>query len=177
MTRKFFKYAVVAVLLISSIICLSGCGKNDEKKEEEVSKEIYQKPVITFLEGVKNKSLEQVLQVYPEFMHMEKMIDQENVEEQNKSIADYDYSIGEGTKIDEDGINKLTNQFKALYPDVGDIKIDKAYIVTVSLTKVEEVPEPEQTEESDTKTEVAKPTKGYTKDYYVYCYEGNWYMY
>ena len=189
MTNKVLKLSIAMILLLSSVFCLSGCQKRaGDASEQEVSKEVYEKPIITRLEGIKSKSLEQVLQVYPEFMHMEKLITQENIEEQYNVYGTLNYALSDATKVDEDGIRKLENQLKALYADAGEIKIDKAFIITVKFTKpVSETPKEGEAnsaqetqpsgDNSQTETNANEADKGLSKDFYSYSYNGNWYLY
>ena len=184
MASKIFKLTMIMILLVSSVFCLPGCGRKlEDDSQEEVSKDVYEKPVRAYLEGIKSKSLEQVLQVYPEFMHMEKLITQDNIDELYTNFAETEYTLSDAIKVDEGGIKKLESQLKSLYMDAGDINIEKAYIITakvIKVTKVDNQDPQEETENSETQQanpEQAEANESFSQDFYTYCYNGNWYLY
>ncbi|MBR2744041.1 MAG: hypothetical protein IKE01_01920 [Clostridia bacterium] len=188
MMKRFLRIMIIGLLIVSSVLAFSGCKKNDNEanKKEEISKEVYEKPLRTYLDGIKNKSLEQVLQAFPEFMHAENLISQENIEEAYKQYEEelgqnitFEYEIGDPTEIEQKDADNLAGQLKALYPDAGEITIDKAYIVTVKMKIYSQEAANNEGGENSEGTEENKEdekSKNESQDFYVYRYNENWYM-
>ena len=117
------------------------------------------------------------MKAYPDFMKMSEIITKENLDDvysQYEAIyganIQLDYSLGDATKIDTSDIENIEIQLKETYPDAGDIKISRAYIIPVELTITgdgiaEEGKEKEKTTNKD------------SQEFYVYEFNGNWYIY
>lgn len=195
MIKKIFRFILIVAVIISSTIILSGCQKNDEGTEpEQISRETYIEPLQNYLEGLKTKNIELVLKAYPEFMHMDQKIQLTDIEavyaryeSQYGSNIVFDYNIGEQINVDESDYGTLAARIKEAYPDAGDINIDKAFILGVELTisgdGVEDTSNEEKQEENneaDSSQENAETQKSKiteSQDFYVYRYNGNWYIF
>lgn len=176
MTKKILK-TVLLLITVLSVCILTGCQKKNSNDSGEVSKDVYEQPIRYCMDGLKNRDLDQFLKAYPDFMNMAKTITKENIDDvysQYEAIyganIQLDYTLGDATKIDSSDIENLEAQLKETYPDAGDIKISKAYIIPVDLTITgdgiaEEGKEKEKTTNKD------------SQDFYVYEYNGNWYVY
>ena len=187
MTKKLLNFMLVLIIGITCLSVLAGCGKQNTN-QDEVSKEVYEQPLRSYMEGLKNRNLDQLLQAYPEFMHMENLITQANIDgvyAQYEAIYGsnivFDYSLGEATKVYDDDLESLSAQLRELYPDAGDIKIDKAFIITIELKitgdGIKQEGSEENSAEENQDSEESKSTKTDTQDFYVYRYNNNWYMY
>ena len=176
MTKKILK-TVLLLITVLSVCILTGCQKKNSNDSGEVSKDVYEQPIRYCMDGLKNRDLDQFLKAYPDFMNMAKTITKENIDDvysQYEAIyganIQLDYTLGDATKIDSSDIENLEAQLKETYPDACDIKISKAYIIPVDLTITgdgiaEEGKEKEKTTNKD------------SQDFYVYEYNGNWYVY
>ncbi|MBP3707447.1 MAG: hypothetical protein J6J36_02415 [Clostridia bacterium] len=194
MTKKIFKFILIIAVIILSTFTLSGCQKNEKKEEpEQISRETYVEPLQNYLEGLKTKNLELVLKAYPEFMHMDQKLqltDIEAVYARYESLYGsnivFDYNIGEPTIVEENDYGTLASRIKEAYPDAGDISIDKAFILEVELTisgdGVKNANNEEKQEESNegNSSENGESQKTKTtdhQDFYVYRFNGNWYIF
>ena len=177
MTKKILKTMLLLTITVLSICILTGCQKKNSNNSGEVSKDVYEQPIRYYMEGLKNRDLEQHLKAYPDFMKMSEIITKENLDDvysQYDAIyganIQLDYSLGDATKIDTSDIENIEIQLKETYPDAGDIKISRAYIIPVELTITgdgiaEEGKEKEKTTNKD------------SQEFYVYEFNGNWYIY
>ena len=141
------------------------------------------------MEGLKNKNLDQILQAYPEFMHMSNVITNDDLESAyNQYESMYgpniriDYNLQDAISVEEQDKENLASELKELYPEVGDINIEKAYIITVELTVTgdgiqEESSEENSGENSGENAGEMENSATDEADFYVYKYNGNWYMY
>ncbi len=189
MTKKFFKSMLVIFLIISGICTFSGCGskQNKENKNQEVSRDVYEAPLRNYMEGLKTRNLDLIHQAYPEFMRTLTQTDLDSVYSQYEakygSNIKMEYTLGDAVKVEEQrDLDILAAQIKELYPNAGDIKVTSAYIITVQLSvsgdnmaEQSEDNAENTTGEQNTEDEVIK--KKDSQDFYVYEYNGNWYMF
>lgn len=181
MVKKYFKSILIVALIILSLFALTGCGKNNSNDVNGDEKEVYEKPLRNYMEGLKNKNLDQLLQAYPEFMHMNEIITNDDLESAyNQYESMYganiriDYNLQDAVSVEEQDKENLVSELKELYPEAGDINIETAYIITVELTVTGDGIQEENGEEN---ADVSKNTATDEQDFYVYKYNGNWYMY
>lgn len=194
MVKKLCKLTLIIGIIISSVFVLSGCQKNDKGTEpEQISRETYIQPLQNYLEGLKTKNIELVLKAYPEFMQMNSKIQLTDIEAvyaryealYGANIA-FDYNIGNPINVEESDLGTLTSKIKEAYPDAGDINIDKAFILEVELTisgdGVQGTNNSEQQKgnadgnsSDNNETQRSKATD--RQDFYVYRFNGNWYIF
>ena len=181
MVKKYFKAILIVVLIMLSAFTLTGCGKNNSDNKNGDDKEVYERPLRNYMEGLKNKNLEQLLQAYPEFMHMNDIITSDDLESAyNQYEAMYgpniriDYNLKDAISVEDQDKENLVSELKELYPEAGDINIETAYIIAVELTITGDGIQGENSEEN---VDDSEKTATDEEDFYVYKYNGNWYMY
>lgn len=187
MTKKFLKSILVIALIISSMSMFSGCGKKENEgnnqQKQEVSKDVYEAPLKSYMDGLKNKDLNKICQAYPEFMRAPTQTDIDAMyamyEARFGSNVKLEYTLGDAVKVEEQrDLDILATQIKELYPDAGDINITAAYIITVNLSvSGDGVVEGEAAENPSANSENDDIKKSDSQDFYVYEYNGNWYMF
>ena len=184
MIKKVLKIITVIMLIVSSILLLGGC--KNKSNEDEISQDVYLKPLRAYLDGLKNRDLAQVLTAYPEFMHMDTVIKTENIDELYSQYEklyganiQLEYEFTKITEVEQEDRDNLAAQISKMYSDAGEIKIEKAFIVSVDLTiKGDGLPEEnaaDQNEENKSEEEKENSNKD-SSDFYVYELNGNWYI-
>ena len=174
MLKKIVGFALVCILIISSVCIFSGCGKKEEQKEE-ISKEVYEVPIRNYMEGIKNKDISLILSAYPSFMQTITQADLDAIYAKYEAMYGanivMEYTLSDGVKIEEQkDLDTLASQIKEYYPDAGDIHITAAYIITVELTvSGDGVKQEEQNAEENKNKD--------TQDFYVYRLNDNWYVF
>ena len=142
MIKKYLKYALVLVLIVSSMYIFSGCGNKKNENEGnngEVNKEVYEEPLRNYMEGLRTKDIELILKAYPDFMQKMTQADIDSIysryEAMYGSNVTMEYNLGDAVRIeDKSDLNVLASQIKEYYPEAGDIEVSDAYIITVELT-------------------------------------------
>lgn len=207
MVKKIFKYIIICIILILSIGTLAGCKKQNNgsgNDKPEVAKEIYEEPLRNYMEGLKTKNIELVHKAYPEYMRTMTQSDIDSIyneyEKRYGTKVYMEYKLGDAVRIkDEKDLKKLESQIKEYCPQVENINVSDAYIVTVELSIVaENSSTPQQEGEQpasegenanneagsnaegteNIKTEEQRDVKKTdSQDFYVYCNEGNWYFF
>lgn len=116
MTKKILK-TVLLLITVLSVCILTGCQKKNSNNSGEVSKDVYEQPIRYYMEGLKNRDLEQHLKAYPDFMKMSEIITKENLDDvysQYEAIyganIQLDYSLGDATKIDASDIENIEDR-------------------------------------------------------------------
>lgn len=184
MTRKIFKIIIIFILIASSMLTFSGCGKKDKNNgKEEVSRDVYETPLKNYMEGLKTKNIELVLSAFPAFMQKMTQTDIDTTyaeyEAQYGSNITMEYTLGDATRItDEKDLDVLAAQIKEYYPEAGDLKVSDAYIITVELSisgdgKAEQNEENTEGENGEEK----RSKKTDSQDFYVYKWNDQWYMF
>ncbi len=177
MNKKIIKSILVIMLIVSSVCIFSGCGKKNENNGKgEVSRDVYEAPLKNYMEGLKTKNLELILSAYPDFMKTITQTDLDSIYARYEALYGsnivMEYKLGNAVRIEnQNDLNILASQIKEYYPEAGDIVVDDAYIITVELSVSGEG---SNTEEGNNE-QVNKKTD--TQDFYVYRYNGNWYMF
>lgn len=182
MMKNVLKTILVLFVIIVSTFILTGCGKNNnsENTSNEAS-DAYLQPLRDYMEGIKNKDVNQSLKAFPEFMNKGEEITIENINEmytQYESLygtnIQLDYEFGTSTKLGENDIAGLEEQIKGFYTDIQEIDITEAYIVPLKLTvSGDGIKDENATEENQTQERVSNTD---TTDFYVYKYNGVWYL-
>lgn len=183
MTKKVLKSILVIALVFFNMFIFSGCGKEDNNQQKEVSKDVYEAPLKNYMEGLKNKDLNQIHQAYPEFMRTITQADIDSMYAQYEAKyganIKLEYTIGDAVKVNEQrDLDILSTQIKELYPDAGDLKVTAAYIITVNLSvSGDGIAGQESAGEQVNNEENSEIKKTDSQDFYVYEYNGNWYMF
>lgn len=181
MAKKLLK-SVFWLILIFSVCIFSGCGNTkQEEQKEEISREVYESPLKNYMEGLKNRDINLVLQAFPEFMQTFTQADLDsiyaNYEAMYGSNVKMEYNLGDSVKIKEQkDLDILASQIREYYPNAGDIQVTAAYIITVELSVSGDGVDNNQSAEGENK-EVVSNKKTDSQDFYVYQYNGNWYMF
>ncbi len=191
--KNLLKLCLVVLMIVSTIIVLTGCGKKDNKNNEN-NELAYQEPIKNYFDGIKNRNISQVIKAFPEFMEMQNNITENDIndlynqyEELYGKNINIDYTFGEATTIGEEEITELENQIKEVYQNANDIKITSGYTVPVEVTvtgdgvKIEEntnnSDENTNTETSSENNEDNISNKNVEEiNMYVLQYNGNWYI-
>lgn len=182
MAKRFIK-SVFILILISSVCIFSGCGDSkQEEQKEEIAREVYEAPLKNYMEGLKNRDINLVLQAFPEFMQTFTQADLDsiyaNYEAMYGSNIIMEYKLGDSVKVKEQkDLDILASQIREYYPDAGDIQVTAAYIITVELSISGDGVANEQTAEGEDKETTANNKKTDSQDFYVYRYNDNWYMF
>ncbi|MBQ3408809.1 MAG: hypothetical protein IJH12_06380 [Clostridia bacterium] len=188
MIKKYLKYALVLVLIVSSMYIFSGCGNKKNENEGnngEVNKEVYEEPLRNYMEGLRTKDIELILKAYPDFMQKMTQADIDSIysryEAMYGSNVTMEYNLGDAVRIeDKSDLNVLASQIKEYYPEAGDIEVSDAYIITVELTVSGDGAETEAEENSEgeeSKSQEGQNKKTDSQDFYVYKYGENWYIF
>lgn len=191
--KNLLKLCLVVLMIVSTIIVLTGCGKKDNKNNEN-NELAYQEPIKNYFDGIKNRNIAQVIKAFPEFMEMQNNITENDIndlysqyEELYGKNINIDYTFGEATTIGEEEITELENQIKEVYQNANDINITSGYTVPVEVTvtgdgvKIEEntnnSDENTNTETSSENNEDNISNKNVEEiNMYVLQYNGNWYI-
>lgn len=179
MVKKLIK-SVFLLTLVCSVCIFSGCGNNkQEQQKEEIAREVYEAPLKNYMEGLKNRDINLVLQSFPEFMQTFTQADLDSIYANYEAIygsnVTMEYKLGDSVKIKEQkDLDILASQIKEYYPNAGDIQITAAYIINVELSIWGDGVQKEQTTEGENATSNKKTD---AQDFYVYQYNGNWYMF
>lgn len=181
MNKSVFKKLLVFVVIISSIFLLTGCGKNNNS-ENNTETDAYLQPLKDYMDGLKNKDVNLTLKAFPEFMNKDQEITIENINEmytQYESLyganIQLDYEFGTSTKLEESEIFALEEQIKGYYTEMQEIDITEAYIVPLKLTVSGDGIKDENTTTEENQTG-ERASKTDTTDFYVYKYNGAWYL-
>lgn len=183
--KKFLKSFLVFAVITVGIFAFTGCGKKENKQQNQ---EAYLEPLTNYFEGIKTKDINKVLKAFPDFMEMASRITSDDINDlytQYESIyganIKFDYSFGDPVTLDQDQIEKLKEQFKAIYTDLENFDITEGYTIPVTVTITGDGITTNQTEnnENSNTTDNSQDNSNNNveqNDMIVIKYNDNWYI-
>ena len=162
-TRK--SIAIVSFLILLLTVC-TGCEFGKEKKEDEDTEKeegkSYEVVIKNYFNGMVEGDLDKYLSVFPEFMEMDDMYDEDKMEEMVEALEDeygeklkVSYEIKKEEKIDKEELKYVEKYIEENIDE--DIEISEGYEVKVAATIKGE--EDEETA---------------TNEMYIYKIDGEW---
>lgn len=131
-TKKVLVFLVTALILITCMSLLAGCGKKEETKNNE-----YEEPIKNMFNGIQNTDLDMYLSAYPDFINYK--ITQSNLNEiMNVYISMYgqDIKISYETKnaeeISKEDLATVQENVKIYYNK--ECKVEQGYNVEIEKT-------------------------------------------
>mgnify|MGYP004533886879 CR=1 FL=1 len=181
--KSLLKICLVALMILSTIVVFTGCGK-ENKKNNENTELAYEEPLKDYFDGIKNRDIGSILKAFPDFMEMSNNITENDIndlysqyEELYGSNIKIDYELGTATNISEEDIADLKEQIKEIYQDLGDVDITEGYTVPVTVTITGDGNTENTNEESSENNEDNNSNKNVEENnFYVLKYNGNWYL-